>query len=186
MVRQLPIFISGNQNKADHLARLLALPIQHRKIDVDEIQSSQAEIVIEHKAKQAYALIKQPVLVDDVSMGLVELDELPGPLIKHFVTARNGLEGICRMADGFEGRRAIARTYYGYFDGTHMTILFGEITGSIADHPRGDAEFAYGWDSVFCPDGYDGRTRAELTQAEYDDVYTTIRPIKALRDFLTD
>lgn len=186
MARQIPVFITGNQDKAEHLARLLSLPIEHQKLELDEIQSIDPAVVIEHKVRQAYALLQRPVLVDDVSMGLVELGGLPGPFIKYFVTAENGLEHTCRMADGLPNRRAVARAYFSYFDGTEVTIFFGEITGEIADHPRGSGGFAYGWDKIFCPDGYSGRTRAELLQSEYDEVYSKIRPIARLREFLTE
>jgi inosine/xanthosine triphosphate pyrophosphatase family protein len=66
-----------------------------------------------------------------------------------------------------------------------MTILHGEIHGKIAEHPLGTNGFSYGWDSIFCPDGYGGRTRAELNQDEYDEVYRAIRPIKELCEILS-
>ena len=179
------IFITGNQDKADHLRRLLGIVIEHQKIDLDEIQSADSRDIIRHKVYQAYEILKSPVLVDDVSMGLDSLGGLPGPFIKYFVTAENGLKNLCRMADGLANRRATARAYFGLYDGQNVTLLFGEIHGEIAQHPKGDGGFAYGWDKVFCPDGYGGRTRAELTQSEYDEVYQTIRPIEELRKILT-
>ena len=32
-------FVTGNQNKADYLTRLLGVPIDHVKLNLDEIQS---------------------------------------------------------------------------------------------------------------------------------------------------
>lgn len=184
MAHPLPVFITGNEDKTKHLARLLGVELEHQKMELVEIQSKSPEAIIDHKVRQAYQETRLPVLVDDVSMWLDELDGLPGPFIKYFVTADNGLEHICRMADGLASRRATARAYFGYFDGEQVAIFNGEIQGEIAAHPRGDAGFAYGWDKVFCPDGYAGRTRAELSPDEYDDVYRTIRPIEQLRMFL--
>jgi inosine/xanthosine triphosphate pyrophosphatase family protein len=89
------------------------------------------------------------------------------------------------MADGLASRKATARAYFGLYDGKTMTILHGEIRGEIANHPRGENGFAYGWDSVFCPEGYGGRTRAELSREEYDAVYHQIRPLRELHDLLT-
>ena len=47
-------FITGNQKKADYLARYLGFPIEHQKIDLDEIQSLDLREIVEHKVKQAY------------------------------------------------------------------------------------------------------------------------------------
>lgn len=181
---QAPVFITGNYDKVKHLADLLGFELEHVALSLDEIQSLDPAEVITHKAKQAYELVHQPVLVDDVSMWLDTLNGLPGPMIKLFVVAENGLENLCRMADGLPSRRATAQAYFGLYDGKTMTVLHGEIRGEIAAHPRGDGGFAYGWDKVFCPDGYGGRTRAELTKEEYDAVYATIRPLEELRNIL--
>ena len=178
------IFITGNLDKVTHLARLLDISFKHEKLELEEIQSLDMEQIILHKAKQAYELLHKPVFVDDVSMWLDELHGLPGPFIKFFVRAKNGPENICRMADGLASRRATARAYFGLYDGKNMTIMHGEIRGEIAEYSRGENGFAYGWDRVFCPDGYGGRTRAELSQTEYDEVYEAIRPLGELRTFL--
>jgi non-canonical purine NTP pyrophosphatase (RdgB/HAM1 family) len=182
---RLVTFITGNQDKADNLSRLLGVPLAHKNIELDELQSLNMDEVIGHKAKEAYRALHAAVLVDDVSMWFDELDGLPGPFIKFFVGVKNGAENLCRMADGLPSRRATARAYFGLYDGTKMTILHGEIHGKIAEHPLGTNGFSYGWDSIFCPDGYGGRTRAELNQDEYDEVYRAIRPIKELCEILS-
>ena len=179
---QQPLFITGNQHKADYLARMLGMPLEHRKIDLVEIQSSLPEEVVRHKVREAYEIAQQPVLVEDVSLGFAALNGLPGPFIKFFVEAPDGLEKLCRMLDGFDDRSALAVGVFGYYDGGEMHIFRSELPGSIATHPRGDSGF--GWDKIFCPDGYDGRTRAELSPEEDATTYPTIKPIAALREFL--
>ena len=46
-------FITGNQNKADYLARLLGMEIVHQKVDLDELQSTSLHEIVEHKVRQA-------------------------------------------------------------------------------------------------------------------------------------
>lgn len=179
-----PLFVTGNQHKAEHISNLLGIDLEHKSLNLDEIQSKSPEKVIEHKVRQAYDIAQRPVFVDDFSLWLDELDGLPGPFIKFFVDAENGLENICRMADGLRSRRATARAYFGYFDGTNLTIIYGEIKGVITKHPAGEADYAFGSDPVFAVDGYGGRTRAELTRAEYDEVYANVRAIEKVREFL--
>ena len=69
-----PVFISGNQNKIDYLSKTLGIELEHQKIDLDEIQSSDPKVVIEHKVKQAFQIVDKPVLVEDTSSSFNALD----------------------------------------------------------------------------------------------------------------
>ncbi|MDX2775767.1 non-canonical purine NTP pyrophosphatase [Streptomyces caniscabiei] len=176
------LFITGNQNKADYLEKLLDVPLDHHKYDLDEIQSTSLDEVVTHKVKQAYELAERPVLVEDVGLGFDALNGLPGPFVKFFVDQPDGLEKMCRMLDGLHDRAARAETIFGYYDGERLELIKGGLDGTIADHPRGEGGF--GWDKIFCPVGFDSKTRAELILEQDTDSYQTIKPIAALRDFL--
>jgi inosine triphosphate pyrophosphatase len=178
----LPVFITGNQNKVDYLSKSLGMVLDHQKIDLDEIQSPDPTIVIQHKVRQAYELLKKPVLVEDTSLSFNALDGLPGTFVKFFVEANDGLESMCRMLDGFEDRSAYASAVYGYYDGDNMKLFSGRLDGRIATHARGEG--GYGWDKIFEPVGYSGLTRAELSTQEDIESYNKIRDIDALRSFL--
>jgi len=182
LVSKSPIYITGNQNKADYLARILGIELEHHKLDLDEIQSIDPEEVVIHKVKQAYAILQKPVLIEDTSLFFNALDGLPGPFVKFFVTAKDGQNIMCRMLDGFEDRTAYASAIYAYYDGETMRIFTGRLNGVIADSPRGGG--GYGWDGVFEPEGYGGRTRAELSPEEDDESYAKIRDFDGLRAFL--
>lgn len=173
-------FITGNQHKADNMARYLGFPIDHQKVELDEIQSIHLRDVVEHKVRQAYDIVQKPVIVDDVSLEFTALGGLPGPFVRFFV--ENGVEIMCRMLEGFDDRSAVGKSGIGYFDGTTFQYFEGEIHGAIADAPRGDN--GYGWDSIFMPEGYGGKTRAELDDEHYEKVYGTIRRLADLKEFL--
>lgn len=175
-------FITGNQHKADYLSRMLGLPLKHRAVDLTEIQSTSLEEVVEHKVCQAYAIAKCPVLVEDVALEFTALGGLPGPFIKFFVEAPNGLERLCRILDSFDDRSAVAACVFGYYDGQQVKLFRAELGGVIAKHPVGNGGF--GWDKIFCPDGYEGKTRAELTPSEDADTYLLFKPIDAVHQFL--
>ena len=177
-----PVFITGNQNKADYLQKLIDMPIDHQKVDLDEIQSTSLDAIVTHKVKQAYEIVGRPVLVEDVALGFDALSGLPGPFIKFFVDSDNGLEHLCRMLDGFSDRGAMAECMFGYYDGSRLELLRGSLHGQISDHPRGHG--GYGWDKVFSPDGWEGKTRAEFTPEEDEQTYQTIKPIAQLRELL--
>lgn len=175
-------FITGNQHKADYLAKLLGTQVDHQKVDLDEIQSDNLEKIVEHKVRQAYAVVGASVLVDDVALGFAALGGLPGPFIKYFVEQPDGLEKLCRMLDGFNDRSARALCTMGYYDGERLRLFSSGLNGSVSDHPRGEGGF--GWDKVFCPEGYNGKTRAELILEEDEKTYRSIKPIAEVREFL--
>ncbi len=179
---KLPIFITGNQDKADYLANMLGVELEHQKIELDEIQSTDLDAIVTHKVKQAYEEIQHPVLVEDVGLNFNALNGLPGPFIKFFVEVPDGLEKLCRMLDGFEDRSARAVCTFGYYDGENIELFHGGLDGAIATSPRGDSGF--GWDKIYEPEGYGGRTRAELSPEEDAETYPTIKPFALLRDFL--
>lgn len=179
---KLPIFITGNQNKVDYLSRTLGVQLEHHKLSLDEIQSPDPQAVIEHKVRQAYEILKQPVLVEDTSLSFNALGGLPGTFIKFFVESPDGLENLCRMLDGFEDRSAYASAVYGYYDGEQRKYFSGRLNGVIAKHPRGTG--GYGWDTIFEPVGYDGKTRAELIHELDIESYNKIRDLTALRNFI--
>jgi XTP/dITP diphosphohydrolase len=60
----------------------------------------------------------------------------------------------------------------------------GEVEGTIADAPRGSATFGY--DPVFVPDDGDGRTFAEMTDAEKHEISHRGRAFRALVTRLLD
>lgn len=172
-------YITSNKYKAEKLAKYLEHPIAHKDIDLDEIQSLDLKKILAHKVKQAYAIVKGPVLVEDTNLGFKALGGLPGPFIKFFLE-QMPFEDICALLDG-KDRTATARCMFGYFDGEKEAYFEGSIDGSIADKPVGD--MGYGFDKIFIPEGFNV-TRAELSEEDYKTVYLKIKPIKKVRDFL--
>lgn len=172
-------FITGNQNKADYLARYLDIPIKHQKIDLDEIQSLDLKEIVEHKVRQAYDKIRSPVIVEDVSLEFEALHGLPGPFIRFFVD-NVPFETICSMVGG-ENRRATAKCVFGYYDGQKLELFEGGLNGKIAEAPTGEG--GYGWDKIFIPEGY-SVTRAELDEKSYYETYSKIKPFNQLKEFI--
>jgi XTP/dITP diphosphohydrolase len=58
----------------------------------------------------------------------------------------------------------------------------GVVTGTIVAAPRGHRGF--GWDSTFAPDAADGRSYAEMDEAEKNAISHRRRAFEALRDAL--
>lgn len=45
-------FITGNQSRADYPAKYLGFPLEHHKIELDELQSLDLRTVVEYKVRQ--------------------------------------------------------------------------------------------------------------------------------------
>lgn len=173
-------FITGNPSKAEQLSRHLQHPISHLKLDIPEIQSLDLREVVEYKAKEAYRQIQSPVLVEDTSFVFKALGQLPGPLIRWFLTELNN-EGLCRLLNSYEDRSAIARSCFGLYDGKELKIFEGEMNGTIAMTPRGEKGF--GWDPVFIPEG-ESKTWAEIDTEEQDKTSMRKIALRKLEDYL--
>ena len=172
-------FITGNQSKADYLAKYLGFPVSHHKVNLDEIQSLNLREVVEHKVKQAYAKVQAPVLVEDVSLEFTALGRLPGTFIKFYVE-EVPFDMICRTLDGLS-RDAVARCTFGYYDGEVLEFFEGSLNGRIADYPAG--ENGFGWDKIFIPEGYQV-TRASLNEEDDKKTYLQIKPFEKLKMYL--
>lgn len=175
------VFISGNQHKADQLAQWLGAPVDHQKVDLDEIQSLDPRKIVEHKARQALAIVQRPVLVEDVALTFDALGKLPGPFIKWFIE-EIGMDGICRLAAGLDNQKATASILYGFYDGEAFSCFAGEVRGTIAGTPHGEGGF--GFDPVFIPEGY-SLTRAELGDDAYEATSPRAAAIVKLKAFLS-
>lgn len=162
-------FITGNSDKIRWFRKFTSLPIEHKNLNLHEIQSLNIEEIVRHKVKGAYAVIKGPVLIEDTSLVFNALGKLPGPLIKWFLNEL-GNEGLCRLLDGFKDRSAEAIVLFALYDGKTYKTFEGKIDGVITDKPRG--ENGFGWDPIFLPKGF-SKTWAKMS--DEDIIKTSIR-----------
>src|SRR3989344_5649543 len=114
-------FITSNNSKAAEVSRYLGFPVRHISLELHEIQSLDLEEIVREK-----------VLVEDVSLTFDAFGNLPGPLIKWFLKEL-GNEGLARLVDGKE-RGCVATVCYGYYDGTITHLAEGSMGGFVAEH----------------------------------------------------
>lgn len=174
------VFITGNQHKADYLAKWLGLPVAHQKVELDEIQSLNLREIAEHKARQAFAVVGKPVLVEDVALTFDAMGQLPGPLIKWFLQELD-VTGLAQLAAGLPSQAASASIVYALFDGRDMQFFEATVPGTIAAEARGTNGF--GWGAVFIPEG-NSKTYAEMTDNEARPFNMRAQAIDKLRAFL--
>jgi len=173
-------YITSNPNKAEQLSWHLGFPVSHQSLDLPEIQSLDIAEVVMQKAKTAFELINQTVLVEDYALVFNALGKLPGPLVKWFLL-EIGTKGLCKMLDSYEDRSATALLACCLYDGSSFQIFKGEATGMIATAPRGKEVF--GSDAIFIPDGQT-KTWSEMTKDEQIATSVRRKALKQLEEHL--
>lgn len=175
-------FITGNQHKADFLAQHLGLPVAHHKLDLDEIQSLDPHVVVEHKVREAYEILRKPVLVEDAGLIFTAMGRLPGTYVKWFIE-EIGYDGLLKLANSLPDQTAVARVSYGLYDGNELHFFDGEMRGRIAQEAFVGG-IGFGFDPIFINEGYN-KTRAEMTEEQYAQSSYRMPAIEKLRIFLT-
>jgi inosine triphosphate pyrophosphatase len=153
------LLVTGNSHKLAEWQRLMPADVvlKSQDIKLDELQSDDPQVIVTDKVKRAYEQVGMPVIVEDVSAGLVDLNGLPGPFIKFFIESL-GQDALYQLAGKKDGAQAIASCSAAYYDGSTLLSVKGDVHGTIVA-PRGDSTF--GFDVTFVPDGYD-QTYAEM------------------------
>ena len=120
--------------------------------------------VVREKAISAYESVRVPCIVEHAGLVFADLAEhsYPGGLTQPMWDALTANRFV-RMK-GVAGSRVIARAIVGYCDGMAVHLFQGETEGVIADLPRGKRAFY--WDNVFCPEGGNQLTYAEIADKQ--------------------
>jgi inosine triphosphate pyrophosphatase len=154
-------FVTGNANKFAEIAAIIP-DLERLTLDLDEIQSLDAKIVIEHKLSQAANVHSEAIIVEDTAVGFNCISGLPGTMIKWFLDTL-GTQGLSDLVMRYQDHSAFVRTTIGYRNAAGNTHYFvGECTGTIVP-PSGTSGF--GFDPIFITQGQ-SRTNAELTREQ--------------------
>ena len=155
--------ITGNPHKLRDISDRIGLELLRRDINLPEIQSTDVVEVATEKAKEAYARLGVPILIDDASLTFNHWKTLPGALIKFFMT-NVGANGLLDMLKGAEDRRCVMDCVLVYYDQEGPQIFHGRTNGFVSEEVRGD--HGWGYDTIVIPEGEE-QTCAELTGEKY-------------------
>jgi non-canonical purine NTP pyrophosphatase (RdgB/HAM1 family) len=179
MAKKSLVFVTSNDHKAGEAAQVLGMDVERVKLNLDEIQSLDLRAIVEHKVRQAYAKLKRPVIAEDVSLAIRQLNGLPGTFIKWF---ENGIgsQGVADMLSK-KDRSVDYIVGYGFFDGKTFIYADAVTKGTISKKVKGTSGF--GFDTIFIPRGY-AKTFAELGMEVKMKIGSRPRALKKLKKFL--
>ncbi len=151
----------GKLAEANRIARKYEVELVSAKfIEKFEIQSESLEEVSGFAAKTAYEKLRKPLLVDDTGMFVRALGGFPGVYTAH-TQYTIGNSGILKLMEGKKDRSAYSACALSFFDGRTFKCFVGRMNGSILKAEKGSGGF--GFDPIFSPAGYSGRSLAELS-----------------------
>ena len=173
------LFATHNRHKAEEIGRLL--DGSFRLLTLDDVGVSE-EIVEDAETLEGNALLKarflylrtgKPCFADDTGLEVSALGGAPGVRTARYAgeecDPEKNMSKLLEALRAETDRGARFRTVVAYVDGKGEEHLFeGVCEGHIAESRRGTEGFGY--DPLFEPEGFGGRTFAEMSMEEKNKI----------------
>lgn len=154
-------YVTSNPHKASEslsILRELGIDAEVIHISVPEIQSDDIIEVASFRAREAYKLLRKPLIVEDAGLFIDALNGFPGPY-SSYVFKTIGISGLLKLMKGIRKRSATFKSVVAFNDGRRLRIFIGQVKGKISFKPKGSS---WGFDPIFEPRGLNGLTYAQL------------------------
>ena len=160
-------FATSNENKFNEVSKILSVygvRVNMKKLELREIQSDNPKTIASEKARDAWKVLHNDVIVEDDGLFIDSLKGFPGPY-SAFVYKTIGNEGVLKLMKGVADRRATFKSILAYCNRDFVPIIFtGEVEGTITKTQRGRS---WGYDPIFMPKDSGGLTYAELKSKKH-------------------
>ena len=196
------LFATANKNKLREAAEILGDMVQvispselNINADVEETgETLQDNSIL--KARTLYDLSGLDCFADDTGLEVEVLNGAPGVLPARYAACFPGgalphdseanmnrlLEELSEYSTP-ESRRARFRTVITLIYEGRQYCFEGIVSGTIAQGKAGNGGFGY--DPIFIPDGFGGRTMAEISEDEKNAISHRGRALRAMAEFLS-
>ena len=196
------LFATANKNKLREAAEILGDMVQvispselNINADVEETgETLQDNSIL--KARTLYDLSGLDCFADNTGLEVEVLNGAPGVLTARYAACFPGgalphdseanmnrlLEELSEYSTP-ESRRARFRTVITLIYEGRQYCFEGIVSGTIAQGKAGNGGFGY--DPIFIPDGFGGRTMAEISEDEKNAISHRGRALRAMAEFLS-
>ena len=184
------VMASGNSGKIKEAQEILKeykiIPMKELGIDIDVEEDK--ETFVENAIKKAETIAKElndkMCLADDSGIEIEYLDGFPGVHTKRWLNGTDRERNLA-ILDKLQGvpkdkRKIKFITAIALSDGNETISVEASIDGYVAETPRG--ENGFGFDEIF--ELEDGKTLAELTDAEKNEISARKKALEKLREKL--
>ncbi|HEY5263022.1 MAG TPA: RdgB/HAM1 family non-canonical purine NTP pyrophosphatase [Acidimicrobiales bacterium] len=183
------VLATANPHKTEEIRAILAplgVDLLDRPLDVPDVDET-GDTLEENALLKARALVTasgRAAIADDTGLFVDALDGRPGVHSARFAGETASYDdNVTKLLAELEGvpeprtARFVTVIAVAYPDGTSFSVE-RELPGVITRARAGDQGFGY--DPVFMPDETDGRTMAQLTAREKNDLSNRGRALRAL------
>lgn len=196
------LFATANKNKLREAAEILGDMVQvispselNINADVEETgETLQDNSIL--KARTLYDLSGLDCFADDTGLEVEVLNGAPGVMTARYAACFPGgalphdseanmnrlLEELSEYSTP-ESRRARFRTVITLIYEGRQYCFEGIVSGTIAQGKAGNGGFGY--DPIFIPDGFGGRTMSEISEDEKNAISHRGRALRAMAEFLS-
>jgi XTP/dITP diphosphohydrolase len=177
---------TANADKASEIAALLAgFEVEPRPAWVAHVEETEPTLEGNAllKARAVGAAVGAVAVADDTGLEVAALGGRPGVYSARYAgegaTYADNVAKLLSDLDGVPDRSARFRTVaVAWFPDGREVVAEGAVDGVILEETRGEGGFGY--DPVFAPSGGDGRSYAQMTQAEKNAMSHRGRAFRAL------
>jgi len=155
------LFATGNSRKISEASATLQsydIEVKPISVDIDEIQHHDPAEITKAKARAAYAVTHEPVVVSDTSWEIPALGGFPGGYMKDIGAWLEAEDWLALMAR-HDDKTIYCHEHVAYFDGEQLQHFASTYTGTFIDEARGRIDDNESFERVVTL--YGGKTMAE-------------------------
>lgn len=179
MLMRTIVLVTSNPQKAKEIGAALQpfdVKVRRKAIDLPEIQADTLEKVIIDKVEKAYAIVQQPVIVDDAGMFFSGVRHFPG-VYSRFVFMSLGFAGLFKLITNQQPAHFASFIAYKKSARSAPQLFSGRCNGKLTTKIQGKLKPKMPYDNFFIPNG-DTRTFAQMSieeKQQYDHRSKAIR-----------
>lgn len=134
------LYITSNSDKifiAKSRLKDYGISFEAKAVDMVEIQSTSTEEIAQHKAKQAFEMLRTPLFVTDDGWSIPALNGFPGPYMKYMNDWLTPTDFLNLMKDHTD-KRIIHTVTLCYTDGENSRTFTTSYQGHFMDSIQGN------------------------------------------------
>jgi len=132
-------YITENNHKfenAKKYAERFAVKLIQKKLKINEIQSDSIKNIARDKAKKAFSILKQPIIVSDSGWNIPSLRGFPGPYM-HYINKWFVSEDFLKLMKNKKDKSIILEHIICTASSKGFKLFKKKINGKFINQPRG-------------------------------------------------
>lgn len=162
------LFATGNSRKIKEASDTLVeygISVKPIRLVFDEIQHLDPAEITKAKARAAYALARQPIVVSDTSWEIPALGGFPGGYMKDVATWFDAHDWVALMSRHAD-KTIYCHEHVAFFDGKELQHFVATYKGSFVDQPKGRIDASESFERVVVLHGKTTTMAESLAQGD--------------------